>query len=205
MYKVKRRGIFGVNKLSCLLIALICILCGCSASEKISYEYEAFEYVDHTTYAIKDYRGVIDDVLEIPSEHDGCPVTDILDGVFQHRHMKELRMETVIHIYEEAFQNCLDLTSIDFGVVETIGHCAFRNCTDLESVTIPKTVTTIESEAFMDCSNLEAVYFEGSPDTIGNHAFEPGVTLYGPADSSVEEYAKNNGLEFVSWEPDADQ
>ena len=200
MYEVKRRGIFGVNKLYCLLIALICILCGCSANGKISYEYEAFEYVDHTTYAIKDYRGVIDDVLEIPSEHDGWPVTDILDGVFQHRHMKELRMETVVHIYEEAFQNCLDLTSIDFGVVETIGHCAFRNCTDLESVTIPKTVTTIESGAFMDCSSLEAVYFEGSPDTIGNHAFEPGVTLYGPAGSSVEEYAKNNGLEFVSWE-----
>ena len=114
-------------------------------------------------------------------------------------------METVIEIYEEAFDNCSYLTSVDLGVIERIGERAFRNCTALKSITIPQTATSIGAEAFLGCSSLETVYFEGSLESIGNHTFEPGVTLYGPAGSSVEEYATSNGLAFVSWEPDAEQ
>lgn len=209
MYAGKRRAHFVISKLSCLLTVLLCILCGCSAAEKISYTYEAFAFVDHTTYGISGYtikgdRFVVDTV-EIPSEHNGRPVTYILDRAFYSCNMRELRMETVIELWEDAFKLCTHLTSVDLGAVERIGDRAFYSCTALKSVTIPKTVTRIGLGAFESCSNLEAVYFEVSPESIGDHVFDPGVTLYGPAGSSVEEYAKINDLEFVSWEPGGGQ
>lgn len=192
-----------LNDLRYLVIVLLCILCGCSTTNTINYEYVAFEYVDSKSYAIQDFTGKVS-VVQIPSEHDGYPVTAVLDGVFYGYNMQELRMDTIVEIYQEAFENCTYLAKVDLGKIERIGERAFRGCSSLESITIPKTIVRIETEAFFRCSNLETVYFEGSPEYIGNDVFEQNVIIYGPVGSLVEDYAKSNGLEFRSWESDSD-
>lgn len=188
------------SRLLCSIIVLLCFFSGCSSADSITYEYVAFKYVDRTEFAIQDFTGKVD-TLQIPFEHNGHPVTYILDGVFYGYNMKELRMETIVEIYQEAFENCTYLSKVDLGIIERIGERAFRGCSSLKSITIPKTAVRIGTEAFFRCSNLETVYFEGSPEYIGANVFEPDVIIYGPIGSLVEEYAKNNDLEFRSWEP----
>ena len=46
----------------------------------------------------------------------------------------------------------------------------FSNCTKIKSITLPNTVTAIESYAFYDCS-FSNIYIPNSVKTIGNYAF----------------------------------
>ncbi len=188
------------SRLLCLIAVLLCFLSGCSNDDSVTYNYVAFEFVNSKCYAIQNFSGKVD-TLQIPSQYDGYPVTYILEGVFYGCHMKELRMETIENIYEEAFENCRSLSNVDLGTVEIIGVRAFSGCISLKTITIPDTVVRLETEAFLRCTNLESVYFEGSPEYIGADVFEQNVIIYGPVGSLVEEYAKSNGLEFRSWEP----
>ncbi len=52
---------------------------------------------------------------------------------------------------------------------------AFSGCTGLQSITIPKSVTWTGDCVFSDCPNL---------------------TIYAPAGSAAERYAKMNGIRF---------
>ena len=54
--------------------------------------------------------------------------------------------------------------------VTSIGT-AFRNCSELTSVTIPNSVTSIDSYAFSGCSNLTSITIGNSVTSIGNYAF----------------------------------
>ncbi|MBR6736921.1 MAG: leucine-rich repeat domain-containing protein [Clostridia bacterium] len=45
---------------------------------------------------------------------------------------------------------------------DTVKMYAFENCTSLTSVTIPSSVTKLESGAFWNCTNLTSVIFEGT-------------------------------------------
>ena len=54
---------------------------------------------------------------------------------------------------------------------------AFYGCTNLTKITIPESVTSIESFAFEDCNN---------------------VTIYGYTGSYAETYAEENDIPFVS-------
>lgn len=51
-------------------------------------------------------------------------------------------------------------------------------CDNLKSITIPSSVTTIESGAFM--------------------GIEKELTIYGTAGSTAEEFAKTEGIKFVA-------
>ena len=55
-----------------------------------------------------------------------------------------------------------------------LGRCAFSNCRQLETVTIPKTVKTIDEFAFCNCKKLKAVILskDSRLKSIGDHAFD---------------------------------
>lgn len=67
--------------------------------------------------------------------------------------------EGTITIADEAFADCIGLTSITIpDSVTNIGKYAFEGCTSLTSITIPDSVTSIGEYAFYDCTSLNAVY-----------------------------------------------
>lgn len=61
--------------------------------------------------------------------------------------------------------------------VTSNGFHAFLNCTGLTSITIPTSVTDIESAAFVNCSNLTAIIISNSVTNIGTGTFGDCVKL----------------------------
>ncbi|MDE5774614.1 MAG: leucine-rich repeat protein [Muribaculaceae bacterium] len=78
---------------------------------------------------------------------------------------------TVVKIAQQSFYNCSGLTSVEIpNTVDTIGVGAFRFC-GLKSVTLGKSVSTIERQAFWYCKQLESVVFPQSVTSIEHDAF----------------------------------
>lgn len=79
--------------------------------------------------------------------------------------IKEIRV-----IEDEAFADCNNLTSVTFHpndnkpVWEIKGN-AFRGCVSLKSITIPASVSKIETSAFQGCTNLESIVVEEGNST----------------------------------------
>lgn len=87
-----------------------------------------------------------------------------------------------------------------------ISHYAFQNCTSLEEITIPDSVTTI-GFAFSGCTALKEIHMTDSVTFIGVpendnecNIFEDSdnLTIYAPAGSYAEQYARNNNIPFVA-------
>jgi uncharacterized protein YjdB len=64
--------------------------------------------------------------------------------------------------------------------VVAIGEEAFSSCTDLTAVSLPESITAIQSRAFSDCPALKALLFQRVPDTISDSAFlgSDSVVIY---------------------------
>lgn len=61
---------------------------------------------------------------------------------------------------------------IDGKPVEGIGNNAFNSCVNLKSITLPNTVTTIQTGAFQNCSQLISIIIPSTVEEIGSFAFE---------------------------------
>lgn len=82
----------------------------------------------------------------------------------------------VISIENEAFKECINLSSVTFNKesnLETIGESAFEDCQLLSEINIPKSVTSIGYNAFNRCISLSSVTFEQESklSTIVSFAF----------------------------------
>lgn len=60
----------------------------------------------------------------------------------------------VINVGAYAFVDCVNLSEIDFGTIDTIGNNAFENCNSLKRVDIPQNCTWIWQAAFKNCKSL---------------------------------------------------
>lgn len=120
------------------------------------------------------------------------------DGLILSRDGKTL-IGSLVHELEE---DCIP------AGVTTIAPRAFAECAGLMKLTIPENVTTIGDEAFADCQNLLFVKFLSPSNVteIGKDAFRKirtgakfyDMVLYGPRESYVETYAKQNKIRFAS-------
>ena len=78
----------------------------------------------------------------------------------------------VTNISADAFQNCVNLTSVTIpDSVTKIGSGAFMLCSGLTSVTIPEGVTSIEDWTFCECTSLKNVKIPDNVKSIGKYAF----------------------------------
>lgn len=93
--------------------------------------------------------------------------------------------ESVDTIGMGAFQGAAKLTGVNFSEGLTkIELWAFLDCPNLKSVTIPKSVTTIENYAF------------GFVDTGSDKEVVDGFIVYGYSGTAAQEYAEKYGLKF---------
>ena len=78
---------------------------------------------------------------------------------------------SVVEVENEAFKNCNNLREVVFNDgLQKIGSKAFYYCTSLSSITLPSTVTEIDTWAFGRC-NLRGVVLNDGLRKIGWYAF----------------------------------
>ena len=106
--------------------------------------------------------------------------------------------------------------------LKKIGYMAFKNCSGMERINIPQSLSSILDGAFSGCENLKEVsissrvkmidggFFGGcigfkslrieGPKTeiIGYFMGCKNLTIYAPAGSYAEKYAKENNIPFVA-------
>lgn len=127
-------------------------------------------------YALAEYLKKDDPTvteLEIPAEHNGLPVTVLLNSCFSSaRHLKHVSIpESVRFIAAGAFRNCSSLETAELSEgIEIIGRCAFEE-TGLKSVRLPKSLIKLGSFSFSCCPELESVEFGGTPPDFRTRVF----------------------------------
>ena len=153
----------------------------------------------HTANVLTGYVGTLPATLVIPSELDGCLITELDSNLFLNNtsivnvtipdSVTSIGESTffgctslasiiipnlVTTIGDNAFMNCSALTTVSFTPTSTLGIIPvnmFSGCTSLTSITIPNSVTSISAYAFQDCLALSSI-------TIGNSVTSIGVSTF---------------------------
>lgn len=159
-------------------------------------------YSDHVTIISCDHSEA---VIEIPSEIEGLPVTEIGKNAFKYTEtLKQVTIpDSVTTIGDFAFDTS-GITSIVIPEgVTAIGEWAFSGCENLTSAVLPKSlvymgdsvfsgnpnlwnvalsegITELPNEAFRDCDSLTEILIPRSVKRIGDYAFagDPLTTVY---------------------------
>lgn len=100
---------------------------------------------------ISGYEGT-DAVLEIPAVISGVSITGIAPGCFMGNQTitKVILPETMQQIGKNAFRDCVNLESVEFGGTTDIGQTAFAGCTSLKDVVLPECLTSVGPNAFLE-------------------------------------------------------
>ena len=109
--------------------------------------------------------------------------------------------ETVSEIHAYAFHYCENLTQISGTEnVKRIGRCAFELCRKLSGDLNLKSVAIVECFAFNSCEGELNLHFSNMVSRIDSFAFSncTHTTIYAPAGSYAETYAKENNIPFVA-------
>lgn len=145
------------------------------------------------------------EIIDIPSEIDGCPVTSIDYAAFEnHKNLKSVNIpDTVTLIGGNAFCGCTSLSSITipesisyFGIdfaKDTPWRKNIKNEDNLiiinnilvdgrdasGEIIIPETVKKVYCNAFSECKSLEKVYIPKTVEEIEDGAFNTAVSPSG--------------------------
>lgn len=130
--------------------------------------------VSQTSYRVTDCLGTgVFNEIEIPSEYQGLPVTEIGDNAFKNKLIFSVIIpDSVITIGNYAFYNCTKLTEVSIGnSVVSIGKYAFSCCYYLTEIRIPNSTKYIEERVFASCFRLLNVTLSDNLIKIGDYAF----------------------------------
>ena len=129
----------------------------------------------------------------------------IIAGFHSNKNLESIKLPKGTEtINSFAFCKCVKLKSVIIpeGVMD-IGMYAFEGCNKLVNIELPKTIKTIENGAFAG-TGIKIIKINGNPE-IGEYALGydcdlkkfSGFVIYGKKNSSVEQYARKNGFEFI--------
>ena len=92
-------------------------------------------------------------------------------------------------------------STIAFGPsASTIGSGAFKGNYNITSMTVPGTVSTIESGAFSD-SAIDTITIPRTVSSIGAQSGWTPFEIYGYHDTAAEKFAASNNIPFVDLDP----
>lgn len=173
-----------------------CTVCGCVRGTPV-YQMSA----DGSSYGVTGAREEDFNVITIPGEYDGKPVTFIGEDAFAGAPLYDIDIpDSITEIGAGAF-SLTKLRSVDLpeGLteisdtlfyaspylaeieipegVERIGNGAFMDCYSLRRAALPESVREIGDRAFGSCSVLEDISLPGKLEEIGDYAFDSCPSL----------------------------
>lgn len=105
-------------------------------------------------------------------------LTELSTGAFANcAKLKSVTFGTgITTVKTQTFKLCASLKTVNFSsTIKTIDTEAFASC-GFENLTIPGTVSRIESKAFVGCYGIEILTIKNGVRYIGAHAFGDGTT-----------------------------
>ena len=173
-------------------------------TEKPTERVKDIQTGDDFNYEIIDGEAVIteytgsSDVVEVPSEIEGAPVTKIGTYAFEAQYdiTSVTLPESITLIAEGAFMDCSSLESINIPeAVGGIDRGAFVACTSLTEITIPANVQYIREEAFTACEAMTSLTINNPDIAYENWGLEelPELTVYAEEGSAVAQWAEGMG------------
>ena len=137
-------------------------------------EVDGIEYVlEDGEYIARGFAkdAVIPEVLEIPAEVMGRPVT-IIESLGTNDIVKKVILPDSVKKLYYAFAGFSALTEVEFGDgLEEIGSGSFSGCESLKKINIPDSVKIIGQHAFFNCFSLSKVTLHESLEEISGEAF----------------------------------
>ena len=92
--------------------------------------------------------------------------------------LKKISLAGIKTIDNNAFKNCGDLNSVNFGEgLLSIGSYAFYNCPNIETVSLPESLTTINNGAFEKCSKLTSIDIPNKVTKLNDRTFANCTSL----------------------------
>lgn len=157
----------------------------------------------YTVLEIADYAFLNNNGIETVSFADAKAIDAI--GEFAFSGCSQLRKISIPMTLDKigygAFMGCTSLSDISiYSNISDIKGQTFQNCTSLTEFTVPNSVNTISDFAFAGCTSLQKITIPKNVNNISSKAFNgcDNLTIYGYLNSYAEEYASENGIEFVA-------
>ncbi len=146
------------------------------------------------TASVTGYNLRLEDVV-IQSEYKGCPVVSIKENAFKNSlALKSVVLpDTLKQIGNNAFDGCLNLTSIDLANVESIGGNTFLDCKKLTNLTVPDECLDISESAFTNCALLYVNVTNGT--YIKDYCIEQNIDYTCVSADGYEYYCDFNATE----------
>ena len=84
----------------------------------------------------------------------------------------------VTNLYNNLFDGCTGITSISLPkTLQSINGYVFCNCSKLSEIVVPEGVTTVGEHCFENCSKLSEIVVPEGVTTVGEHCFENCISL----------------------------
>lgn len=147
-----------------------------------------------------------DDIIVLPETLDGKPVVNIASGLFTYNATGAKGIyvaDTIEVIPENAFSNCGDLEVLVLGTgVKVIERASIVVNENLRVISVlSDSLEEMGTHVIVGCGALEEVRFNGDCENVGSVIGgwgDSSPVIYGPADSNIEQYAKEAGWEFMA-------
>lgn len=162
------------KKLLIIMLSAVTVVCSalaltsCKSDDKGTDEGTiglAYYPLDDGTYAVAVGETLYLSEIIIPANHNGKPVSAIIDEGFQNAKIKSITIpNSVTSIGSSAFNGCINLTNVIVpDSVKNISFNAFFGCNSLENITLPFIgASTTETE------NTHFGYIFGGIDSLNS-------------------------------------